>query len=180
MLTGSGQPCHIGRPLSPPTSHRGIGISQLSGSLTGPPDPRRHFDQKTKPTSWSLSLSCSCENRKLISSPPMASRVHLQTTPLPPCCPALLCPQPATAHLPPWPDGPQTRSHALFPEVTAHPAFYTGAAGRMLPDLCQSGKSDHFSLRFNFNFICKGFCHLDVWHTSHQCLYRKCLLGGRF
>lgn len=30
-----------------------------------------------------LSLSCSCENRKLISSPPMASRVHLQTTPLP-------------------------------------------------------------------------------------------------
>lgn len=60
---------------------------------------------------------------------------------------------------------------------------FSVAAGRLVPDLslCRSGKSDHFSLRFNFNFICKRLCHLeDVWHTLHQGLYRNVFLGNAF
>lgn len=47
--------------------------------------------------------------------------------------------------------------------------------------LCHSGKSDHFSLSFNCNFLCKGFCHPeDVWHTLYQYLYRYIFLKNDF
>lgn len=117
----------------------------------------------------------------------MTSPVHYRHTPLQ-CNPAFLCPRPATARLPPWPDGPQTWSHALSLEVAAYPAFYSEITSSMvLGGWCLSSvfaKVGNMIISHSDSILilfCKRLCHLeDAWHISHQGLYRNVFLEYAF
>lgn len=177
ILIGSGQHCHIGLPLPlPPKARWRWTCPMYRTAYQECLVPQATLARRENPSLCPLSLSCYCENRNLdfVSThdlaPPQYSPLSLPSLAL-----ACHCPPASLAWWSPGLMPCSQRSQVTLPRVFSCPStqgFNSSMAdGRLEPDLnlCQSRKSDHFSL--SFNFTCKGSCHFADGGTHRTNIY---------